>query len=61
MAKYIPGDYIKVEFSDEATAVAEWMWVRLICFSCSFLSLVKSRAAFFTLRRPACFTIESAG
>jgi len=29
MAKYIPGDYIKVEFPDEATGVAEWMWVRV--------------------------------
>jgi len=32
MAKYAPGDYIKVEFPDEATGVAEWMWVRVeIC------------------------------
>ncbi len=29
MAKYTPGDYIKVEFPDEATGVAEWMWVRV--------------------------------
>ena len=26
---YKPGDYIKVEFSDEGTGVAEWMWVRI--------------------------------
>jgi hypothetical protein len=32
MAKYAPGDYIKVEFPDEVTGVAEWMWVRVeIC------------------------------
>jgi len=32
MAKYAPGDYIKVEFPDELTGVAEWMWVRVeIC------------------------------
>jgi hypothetical protein len=29
MSKYAPGDYIKVEFPDEATGVAEWMWVRV--------------------------------
>ena len=29
MAKYTPGDYIKVEFPDEVTGVAEWMWVRV--------------------------------
>ena len=29
MPKYEKGDYIKVEFSDEATGVAEWMWVRV--------------------------------
>jgi hypothetical protein len=29
MASYIPGDYIKVEFPDEVTGVAEWMWVRV--------------------------------
>jgi hypothetical protein len=29
MAKYAPGDYIKVEFPDEVTGVAEWMWVRV--------------------------------
>ena len=27
MPKYAAGDYIKVEFPDEATGVAEWMWV----------------------------------
>ena len=27
MPKYERGDYIKVEFSDEATGVGEWMWV----------------------------------
>lgn len=29
MTKYERGDYIKVEFSDEATGVGEWMWVRV--------------------------------
>jgi hypothetical protein len=29
MAKYEPGDYVKVEFSDEDTSVGEWMWVRV--------------------------------
>ena len=29
MAKYTPGDYIKVEFADESTGVGEWMWVRV--------------------------------
>ena len=29
MAIYEPGDYIKVEFPDEATGVGEWMWVRV--------------------------------
>jgi hypothetical protein len=29
MPKYEAGDYIKVEFPDEATGVAEWMWVRV--------------------------------
>jgi hypothetical protein len=29
VAKYEAGDYIKVEFPDEATGVAEWMWVRV--------------------------------
>jgi hypothetical protein len=27
--KYETGDYVKVEFPDEATGVAEWMWVRV--------------------------------
>jgi hypothetical protein len=27
--KYERGDYIKVEFPDEATGVAEWIWVRV--------------------------------
>jgi len=26
---YEPGDYVKVEFPDEATGVSEWMWVRV--------------------------------
>jgi hypothetical protein len=29
VATYEPGDYVKVEFPDEATGVGEWMWVRL--------------------------------
>jgi hypothetical protein len=29
MAKYAPGDYIKVEFPDEVTGALEWMWVRV--------------------------------
>jgi hypothetical protein len=29
MPKYKPGDYVKVEFPDEATGLAEWMWVRV--------------------------------
>ena len=29
MPKYERGDYIKVEFSDEATGVGEWMWERV--------------------------------
>jgi len=29
MEMYKPGDYVKVEFSDEATGVGEWMWVRV--------------------------------
>src|SRR5690348_11566180 len=28
-SKYKPGDYVKVEFPDEASGVAEWMWVRI--------------------------------
>jgi len=27
---YEPGDYIKVEFPEEATGVGEWMWVRVV-------------------------------
>lgn len=26
---YEPGDYVKVEFPDETTGIAEWMWVRV--------------------------------
>lgn len=29
MSEYQPGDYVKVEFPDEATGVGEWMWVRI--------------------------------
>ncbi len=29
MPTYAPGDYIKVEFPDEATGIGEWMWVRV--------------------------------
>lgn len=29
MPTYEPGDYVKVEFPDEATGVGEWMWVRV--------------------------------
>ena len=29
MSAYERGDYIKVEFPDEATGVGEWMWVRV--------------------------------
>ncbi len=29
MPTYEPGDYIKVEFLDEATGIGEWMWVRV--------------------------------
>jgi len=29
MPLYQPGDYIKVEFPDEATGIGEWMWVRV--------------------------------
>lgn len=29
MPTYERGDYIKVEFPDEATGVGEWMWVRV--------------------------------
>jgi hypothetical protein len=29
MPRYEKGDFIKVEFADEHTGVAEWMWVRV--------------------------------
>jgi hypothetical protein len=29
MPTYETGDYIKVEFPDEATGIAEWIWVRV--------------------------------
>ena len=29
MATYNAGDYIKVEFADEATGESEWMWVKV--------------------------------
>jgi DNA mismatch endonuclease (patch repair protein) len=30
--RYAPGDYVKVEFSEDATGIGEWMWVRVeIC------------------------------
>lgn len=29
MPTYAPGDYVKVEFPDEATGIGEWMWVRV--------------------------------
>jgi hypothetical protein len=29
MFTYEPGDYVKVEFPDEATGIGEWMWVRI--------------------------------
>jgi hypothetical protein len=29
MPTYEPGDFIKVEFADDATGVGEWMWVRV--------------------------------
>ncbi|HTA23023.1 MAG TPA: hypothetical protein VK763_05780 [Terriglobales bacterium] len=29
MSAYEPGDYVKVEFPDEATGIGEWMWVRV--------------------------------
>jgi hypothetical protein len=27
MPSYLPGDYVKVEFSDQASGIGEWMWV----------------------------------
>ena len=29
MSVYAPGDYIKVEFPDEADGIGEWLWVRV--------------------------------
>ena len=29
MAIYNVGDYVKVEFQDEATGISEWMWMRV--------------------------------
>jgi hypothetical protein len=29
MAPYEKGDFVKVEFPDETTGIAEWMWVRV--------------------------------
>jgi hypothetical protein len=29
VASYQYGDYVKVEFPDEATGIGEWMWVRV--------------------------------
>lgn len=29
MAPYEEGDFVKVEFPDETTGIAEWMWVRV--------------------------------
>jgi hypothetical protein len=29
MNSYRLGDYVKVEFPDEATGIGEWMWVRV--------------------------------
>lgn len=29
MPQYKKGDYVKVEFPDEATGASEWMWVRV--------------------------------
>jgi hypothetical protein len=29
MSKYEQGDYVKIEFPDEATGVGEYMWVRI--------------------------------
>jgi len=31
MSTYTPGDYVKVEFRDEATGIGEWMWMRVSC------------------------------
>lgn len=29
MPRYERGDYVKVEFSDKATGIGEWMWMRV--------------------------------
>jgi hypothetical protein len=29
MAKYQAGDYVKAEFTDDATGESEWMWVEV--------------------------------
>ena len=29
MSTYNPGDYVKVEFSDETSGMGEWMWMRV--------------------------------
>lgn len=29
MPRYEEGDFVKVEFADEATRIGEWMWVRV--------------------------------
>jgi hypothetical protein len=29
LSQYEEGDFVKVEFSDDATGVGEWMWVRV--------------------------------
>lgn len=29
MGTYEQGDYVKVEFPDDTTGIAEWMWVRV--------------------------------
>ncbi|MGA2631225.1 MAG: hypothetical protein ABSG54_13565 [Terriglobia bacterium] len=30
MATYEPGDYVKVELTDEVTGESEWLWVRVV-------------------------------
>jgi hypothetical protein len=29
VSKFLPGDFVKVEFEDEKTGESEWMWVRV--------------------------------
>jgi hypothetical protein len=29
MSQYKKGDYVKVEFPDDATGIGEWMWLRV--------------------------------